>query len=890
MNRPRPILLIPVATLALAAGLWVLCLNLAGRHVAAVQGQLQKLLGLDIRFARLQVHLFGQLGFSAKDLRIADHPRFAATPILRSRELILGIQLWPLLHGRVVVDSLILREPELQIITDETGRMNIDLLTGSGKEPFSSVPLRPMHRERNAHPLSFAVDTLRIEDGRVIYLDRSVKEPAELQLGDIDLTVRGLAAHHNARVRLAAALAEGIGQDLHIEGEFSAAPTRPLMQREMDLSVRFDALHVPVVARAIAALRDKIPREIEITGPMSLRARAAGTLAQPRFEKIVLQAPLFGSSEHNATLTGEIKFSAKRSWEDAELNGSLAIDPLPLPVLRNLNWFRQNFSPALVTDGVVGVYARFEGPWKELRVGALVRADESEWKYRDWLRKGPRLRAEVRARVARRKDKFFFHESEIASGTNRIGFLGFIDVGSQPKLQLRLYSRQGDLRHWREMVFPEFLAGASGRTDFSVIIDRNLLPEDGRWSAQGHFRLSGGEFKSMQGGRAVESAAGTIVFDGRQAKIEGASFRVGRSTFALSGVVGDILDPDMRYQLRSPDVHLADLNLLAGAPPIRLENFTAAGAARFFYNGGLMLNGAARAGTGRIADIDFKELRADLLWSANGMTLKNLSLAAFEGKLRADAFVGTSADSPGLFELSAQIDDIALRSLVRRLLPAAHDRVQGWLHGRGRFASSLADTAKGQNTIEGSGEIAAQNGLVKDFNLISQLMLRGSGAARSAQSSARLPPGFAKLLSRSDTSFDSLKFDFVVEPGRLRTDNLVITTPDYTVTGAGWIGFDLTTKWNGLIVLSPRLTQEVQRDVRLLRYLLDRRGRLAVTFRVDGAIPNVRIRLDNRALAQTLRGGTAPQTGESEAEEPPSQASRAEKKWLPDALERFLNR
>jgi hypothetical protein len=129
-----------------------------------------------------------------------------------------------------------------------------------------------------------------------------------------------------------------------------------------------------------------------------------------------------------------------------------------------------------------------------------------------------------------------------------------------------------------------------------------------------------------------------------------------------------------------------------------------------------------------------------------------------------------------------------------------------------------------------------------------------------------------------------LKADFTIEPARIRSENLVIVTPEYTVTGAGWIGFDRTTKWNGLISLSPKVTQEVQRDYRLLRYLLDRRGRMAITFRADGTIPDVRIRLDNRALAQALRGDR----GESETRSDPE--PRDGKAWLPDALDRFLNR
>ena len=88
-----------------------------------------------------------------------------------------------------------------------------------------------------------------------------------------------------------------------------------------------------------------------------------------------------------------------------------------------------------------------------------------------------------------------------------------------------------------------------------------------------------------------------------------------------------------------------------------------------------------------------------------------------------------------------------------------------------------------------------------------------------------------------------------------------------------------------MIVLSPRLTQEVQRDYRIIRYLLDRRGRLAISFRIEGQIPNVSIRLDNRALAQALRTGSGQKAGGADG-----QGNRENKNWLPDALERFLKR
>jgi hypothetical protein len=91
-------------------------------------------------------------------------------------------------------------------------------------------------------------------------------------------------------------------------------------------------------------------------------------------------------------------------------------------------------------------------------------------------------------------------------------------------------------------------------------------------------------------------------------------------------------------------------------------------------------------------------------------------------------------------------------------------------------------------------------------------------------------------------------------------------------------------------VLSPRLTQEVQRDYRIIRYLLDRRGRLGIAFVVEGKIPNVKIRLENRLLAQALRGGSAARGDDAEGGGKSNQESKDPKKWLPDALQRFLHR
>ena len=284
------------------------------------------------------------------------------------------------------------------------------------------------------------------------------------------------------------------------------------------------------------------------------------------------------------------------------------------------------------------------------------------------------------------------------------------------------------------------------------------------------------------------------------------------------------------------------------------------------------------------------DLRSMIAWSASGLAFNELSLRAFDGVLRVDGSIASVGDNSKIFELSTQAQGLAASALAKRLIPTGADKFQGRIDGQGRFVMTASDGNDSEMALKGIADTTVRQGVIKGFNLLGQLLLRGSDITLSAQAPARFSPGLTALLTQPDTVFESIKAKFIVEPERIRTDNLVIATADYTITGAGWIGFDRSSSWNGLIVLSPKVTREVQKDYRVIRYLLDRRGRLSITFRVEGTVPNVKIRLDNRAFAQSLRGGVTARDQNAEAPRQPNDASRDHKRWLPDALERFLNR
>jgi hypothetical protein len=888
MKNLRRLLVLIVVTVAVAGAGLVEWFNiLAARHREQVRQELQKILGQDATFASLEVNLLGRPGFVAKDLRVADDSRFAATPLLRADEFVLGVSVWDLLFRRLVITSLTFNDPELQVITDESGQLNLAALVSRKAELRKFPRLQRPASERRPLPVSFAVDEIRIEGGRIDYLDRSVKEPAELRLGNISLSVQGLAPTETLTIHIAAALTEGLGQDLRIDGRLTPPPENSSwVQRGVDMTLRFDSLRVPVVARAIAAVRDKIPDDLDVTGPMAFQAKAGGTLEQPAFDDITLKIPLFGSSDYNAVLTGSVHFTEQRTWEDAQLRGRLAIEPLALARLQKLKFLAQNLPPALVADGTVNVYSRFEGTWETLRVGTLVRADKAALDYGAWFHKAPDSPATIRAQLSRTKQRLVFHESELVLGANKLGFSGDGDISPAPRLRLKLRSENASVAAWSEYLAPYPLVGASGNFDLDVTFVKQLAPGDGDWNMAGQLKLADAGLKHGVGGRNLDNLHAEVAFVGKGARLQATRFRLGRANFILDGSVANLLVPRLAYSLRSPEVELGDLPLIIANPPVRLKRLNGVGEI-YLDNDRWRLNGSIASPEGELNSFPYRDLRADIDLSASGLGFKNVWAQTLNGLFRAEGVWSAATDRPQQLQFTAQLDGVELPALIGHLLPPLKDRFGGQLNGHGRFRVTSADDAEAKNSLEGSFETAIQSGVIRDFNLVSQLLLRGSGTAVSAASMSRLPPSFAGLVNRSDTPFESLKATLTIDQKRIFTDDLVIATPDYTVTGAGWIGFDRLTNWNGSIVLSPRLTQEVQRDYRMIRYLLDRRGRLPIAFRVEGKIPRVAVRLENRALAQALRGGAASSSGPDGAS---AGTANEDKHWLPDALERFLNR
>jgi hypothetical protein len=884
--RNRILLLLLVCAIALF-GLIQAFNVLANKNLDQVHQELQKILGKEIHFEKLEASFFGGIGFSAKEFSVADHPRFAATPFVRARELFLGVSLWNLFRGRAVIDSLTFKDPEIQIITDESGLMNIFEFAKGRNEPRPSSRSRGTARKERPG-VSLLIAKLRLRNGRIEYIDRSIKEPAEMRVRNVEMDVDGLDLKGRTRFKFAAAITEGLRHDVRIEGEWGPI-SRDLnwTQQPVNFDIQFDSLPVPVIARAIAFFRDKIPRELDVVGPLSLRAKLTGTLQEPRITGITLNVPLFGAPDYNAILEGTVAFSKSRIWEDAQIEGKLVVKPVSFAQLRNIKFLQQNLPANLATEGKISMHSRFEGTWRDLRIGALIDADGSELRYRDWLRKPAKTRARLRAGISRRKNSFVLHESELSFGSSKMTVSGFTEETPQTRWQLRLRGQSLPVATLSRLFSPLPISGTRGVADWDIAINRNLSTNGQGWDLQGKVKFTDAEFKHKKTGRIIEKLNADISFLGDKAQVENAFFRLGSSTIALAVTAPFLAEFSASYRLRSAKLDLTDLPELSFGEAGRLKEVTASGELRM-QNGLPVIKGSVTSPDGILQGTSYENLRAEVAWSPSGLSVNNLSLRAFNGALRANGYWAYGGEDFQRFEWASQMESMNLRDILAQKLPQLRDRIDGQLNLRGQLDTTAHKNATLRENLKGSGDVVIRGGALRNFNLIAEIFRKGGGASTPTRLSTRLSEILADLLARRDVLFDTLRANFTVDQQRIRSANLLLSTPDYEVAAAGWIAFDRTTRWNGLLVLSPRLSQEFLRDNRMVRYLMDRRERLTIPFRIEGTMPNIKARPDTRTIAQAIRRGSVPRAPEPPLVREPRQEPNERREPLPEALEQLL--
>jgi len=288
------------------------------RVQAMIAGTATQAVGRPVKFESLTVSIFPLPSVDLHKLQIAEDPQFGTAPFLTLETGRIYLKLRPLLAGRVEFGDITLERPQIALIQNAEGRLNVASLAPPAESKAAAKPGRSSGGASGG-AAAVAVSRVKIDKGVITYVAHG-KGPAETpyRVEDLNVTIAGqgtqLGFKGSLVVRpgdLTVNLADGV---VVVNG------AKSLVEAPVRGKIGIEAKDIEKLVAAAAGPRPTI------AGPLKGDLSLGGTLGAPRISGNVELASVKVTQENQAcpepkrrTLSlGSLKLSGV-SWDGARL-------------------------------------------------------------------------------------------------------------------------------------------------------------------------------------------------------------------------------------------------------------------------------------------------------------------------------------------------------------------------------------------------------------------------------------------------------------------------------------------------------------------------------------------------------------------------------------------
>jgi len=384
------------------AGLVVGLDSLVRESKQAIRRELERAVGRAVTFDTIELDFWGPPTLALNNVTVQDDPRFAATPFIHARQLKVSIRWLSLLSGKPEITGFVLEEPEIQIIRNEYGDINIFEPTGEGSLPARLPPLR------------LPATGVETNGGSLHFIDRTADTPAELHLRNLSIDL-SRSNRNEVHVLVAGSMADEEDKPFTVKGTIGPlALDADWSQHPLNLELEVGALPRAIVSRSLAMVEDRVP---------------AYLLGQPRLTRVALRGSLFGANSQNAALDAEIDFANNAAWEDGVVKARLDLEDVTLEQLRQVPSIGRTLPEALVIEGALDIQNRIDGKIGNLTARTTLDAKDNEIRYGQWFRKPPGIRANLDLVTRVSSERILIDESVLHLYNGKFGLSGSINLG-----------------------------------------------------------------------------------------------------------------------------------------------------------------------------------------------------------------------------------------------------------------------------------------------------------------------------------------------------------------------------------------------------------------------------------------------------------------------------
>jgi len=832
-------LLIIGPVLLVIIGLFVFALTNVNSLVASnkdqILQQVEQTLGREVEVQEIEVTVWGGIGARLTQFRIADDPAFSPDDFISANDLQVNVALLPLLSQEIQVTRIILHQPHIQIIRNEQGQFNFASLTQEDQVARESAPPDSTKSSPVAIPLLIAL--VDIEGGDVRYIDK--QDGTDFRVTQLDLRVKDLSLDQPVLIELAAAV---LAEQQNVAIEIQAGPVGPALEDVNQIPLQGTAalsqLDIETLQKALPQIAQSIPPGLGISGPLTLKTDFAGQVGAVTLSNIDLQATVFGANAPNIQVTGSfgpVGAEVANPAEESSLDADVSFGPVALDRLQQFGPLTDLLPPDLGAEGPISFTAHASGTPNNLSLTSLIEAIGSSIRFGELLTKphGTILALTTQAHVT--KETVSLQEVKLTFHTLELTVSGTIGLGTPPAVDVTLDSNQVELADLHPLLPLLQAYGLSGNFETHMKIT-GQLNTDTVPQINGTISLQNGGATIAQLPKPITDLQTSITFTGQSAELTHSTARIGDSQVQLDAHLEQFNPLKLQYELNAPLLRMADLQLEDSEDT--LQDIRATG--RVWMQGDeLRHKGKLTSQKGSVAQIAYTNFQLDSSLANQIAKIDSLKVQAFQGTIQGNGQYTFGTDQPQ-FSVTSQVAALNLTQLFHAVLPLGDQMVQGIASLDFRLSGSgqTWDTIK--PTLQGQGEAEIVDGAVLDLNIAEGVLSGLTGiSGLSFAISPKVRDKYPAIFTSPHTEFNELKSRFSFGDSKINLDSLRIAARDFMAQGKGWMDFDQQVDLSATLALSKALSADIIRDVKEIKYITNKDGRLELPFALRGIMPGV---------------------------------------------------
>ena len=555
-----------------------------------------------------------------------------------------------------------------------------------------------------------------------------------------------------------------------------------------------------------------------------------------------------------------IKFAALRPGADFSqlpLAGKVDIDPLDI---NRLKAAAPKLIGALPKDlDIAGVFRvhdlKFKGTLKDLALNGELDGTQGVIRYGTSFQKpaGIPLMVTTDARYA--SDKITIRQARFKLHSLELTTNGDVQFGDVTLLNLAVDSKPAKLEGW-DKIIPAIASYQLGGT---MELQAKLSGKAGKGATpdvQGVLSFTRASAKPPKFPKPIENLNTKIKFTGRRADIDDMTLSLGSSRIRLAAAIEKFFPLTLSYKLSTPELRPADYNVSLAEErkadvirSLRSEGqFSMAG-------GATMYQGRLSSADGTLYNVPYKGLESTLTLADQVANIKSLRVNALSGTVQLEGDYAFRQPAPR-FTVATRVQGVDVKELYHALDAKAERDLRGKLNAQMKLAGSGKTWEEVQPTLQGKGEAEVLQGALLNFN-IAEGTLNGitgvPGLANLINPSLRQK--YPETFSAKDTEFKELKMTLDVAASRMNVESLRMSAADFILQGNGWADFTRKVDFHAILSFSERLSGDIARTAREVKYVLNNQGQLEVPLVLRGRLPDVKPAPDSRYLGQIVQRG-----------------------------------